>query len=98
MEDHHPLDPLLWASIIEDSNLKGVIGDQVIWIHEELQLDPLRLVCVSPIHFVHLLHLQNKRNGGGDSRAQKEANQRKIWKTYSWTLSKMNWLNRSVIT
>jgi hypothetical protein len=43
-EGHQPLDPLLWASILEDSKLAGVIETYswVVWIHEELQLDPLR--------------------------------------------------------
>jgi hypothetical protein len=65
-EDHHPLDPLLWASILEYRKLSGVLETLrwVIWIHEKLQLDPLRLVLVSPISLVHLLHLGNKRNGG----------------------------------
>jgi hypothetical protein len=60
------IDPILWASILEDSKLSGVLGASswVVWIHEKLQLDPLRLVCVSPINLVHLLHLGNKRNGG----------------------------------
>jgi hypothetical protein len=35
----------------------------VVWIHEKLQLDPLRLVRFRPINLVHLLHLGNKRNG-----------------------------------
>jgi hypothetical protein len=43
MEGHHPLDPLLWPSILEDSKLSGVLRDWVIWIHDEFQLDPLRL-------------------------------------------------------
>jgi hypothetical protein len=64
MEGHHSLDPILWASILEDSKLSGVLGGWVIWIHEELQLDPFRLVRVRPIHLVHFLHLGNKRNGG----------------------------------
>jgi hypothetical protein len=65
-EGHYPLDPILWdpESILEDSKLLGVLGGWVIWIHEKLQLDPLRLVCVSPINLVHLLHLGNERNGG----------------------------------
>jgi hypothetical protein len=65
-EGHHPLDPLLWVSILEDSKLSGVLGASgwVVWIHEELHFDPLRLVRVSPINFVHLLHLRNERNGG----------------------------------
>jgi hypothetical protein len=61
------LEPLLWTSILEDSKLLVVLGTSrwVVWIHEKLQLDPLRLVHVSPINLVHLLHLGNKRNGGG---------------------------------
>jgi hypothetical protein len=60
------LDPLLWASILEDSKLSGVLGASswVVWIHEKLQLDSLRFVLVSPINLVHLLHLGNKRDGG----------------------------------
>jgi hypothetical protein len=66
MEVHHPLDPILWASIFEDSKLSGVLGASswVVWIHEKLQIDPLILVHVSPING-HLLHLGNKRKGGG---------------------------------
>jgi hypothetical protein len=65
---HHQLDPILWvpASVLEDSKLSGVLGTSswVIWIHEELQLDPLRLVCIRLINLVHLLQLGNKRNRG----------------------------------
>jgi hypothetical protein len=97
MEGHHPLDPILWASNLEDRKLSGILGASswVIWIHEN---DPLRLVCVRPINLVHLLHLGNKRNGGGDSSAQNEAKQWKIWKTYSWPLSGLKFFNRSMIT
>jgi hypothetical protein len=64
-EGHHPLDPVLWASILEDSKLSGVLGASiwVVWIHEKLQLDPLRLVHVKPINIVHLLHFGKERNG-----------------------------------
>jgi hypothetical protein len=81
------LDPLLLASMLEGSKLSGVLGacSLVVWIHEKLKLDPLRLVSIRPINLVHLIHLGNKRNG--DSCAQKEAKQRRIWKTYSWPLS-----------
>jgi hypothetical protein len=96
-DGHHSLDPILWVSILEDSKLIGLFEGWVVWIHEELQLDPLRLVHVKPIKLVHLLHLGNKRNGGG-SCTQKEAKQRNIWKTYSWPLSGLKFLNRSVIT
>jgi hypothetical protein len=68
-EGHHSLNPILWhpASILEDSKLSGVLGASgwVVWIHEKLQLDPLRLVRVISINFFHLLHLGNKRNEGG---------------------------------
>jgi hypothetical protein len=69
---HYPLDPILWASIFEDSILSGVLGalSWVVWIHEKLQLDPLRLVHVKPINLVHLLHLGNKKNGGELSRTK----------------------------
>jgi hypothetical protein len=99
-EGHHPLDPILWASILEDSKLLGVLGTSswVVCIHEKLQLDPLRLVRIRPINLVHLFHLGNKGNWGGDSGAQKEAKQRRIWKTYSWPLSGLILVNRSVIT
>jgi hypothetical protein len=65
-EGHHPLDPLVWASILEDSKLSGVLGTSswVVWIYEGLYFDPLRLVRIRPISLVHLLHLGNKRNGG----------------------------------
>jgi hypothetical protein len=39
-------------------------GGWVVWIHENFQLDQLRLVFVRPINLIHLLHLGNKRNGG----------------------------------
>jgi hypothetical protein len=67
MEGNYPLDPLLWTSILEDSKLSGVLGasNWIVWIHEKLQLDTLRLVRINPINLVHLLHLGNKRNGGG---------------------------------
>jgi hypothetical protein len=35
---------------------------------------------------------------GVGSGAQKEAKQRRIWKTYSWLLSGLKFFNRSVIT
>jgi hypothetical protein len=46
MEGYHPLDPVLWASIFEDRKLSGVLGTSifVVWIHEKLQLDPLRII------------------------------------------------------
>jgi hypothetical protein len=97
-EGHHLLDPILWASILEDSKLSGVLGSSgwIVWIHEELQVDPLRLVRISPINLVHLLHLGNK--GMGASCAQKESNQRQICKTYSWLLSGLKFFKRTVIT
>jgi hypothetical protein len=73
-EGHHPVDPVLWdpASILKDSKLLRVLGASswVVWIHEKLQLDPLRLVCIRPINLVHLLHLGNKRNKGEFSRTE----------------------------
>jgi hypothetical protein len=65
-----------------------------------LQLDPLRLVRIRLINLIHLLHLGNKRNWGegGCSCAQKEAKQRRVWKTYSLPLSGLKFFNRSVIT
>jgi hypothetical protein len=65
-EGHHPLYPILWASILEDSKLSGVLGTSswVVWMHENLQLDSLRLVCIRTINLVRLLHLENKKNGG----------------------------------
>jgi hypothetical protein len=80
----------------------GALGASswVIWIHEKLLLDPLRLVHVRPINLVHLLHLRNNRNErvGGDDSTKKEAKHRKIWKTFSWTLSGLKFFNRRVIT
>jgi hypothetical protein len=97
-EGHHPLDPILWASILEDSKLSGVLvtSGWVVWIHEKLQLDPLRLVRFRPVNLVHLLHLGNKK--WGEYCVKKEAKQRTIWKTYSWPLSVLKFFNRSVIT
>jgi hypothetical protein len=64
MEGHHPLDQILWASILEDSKQLAVLGASgwVVWIHEKFQLDPLRLVNIKPINFDYPLHLGNKRN------------------------------------
>jgi hypothetical protein len=64
-EGHHSLDPILWypASILEDSKLLGIFGGWVVWIHEKLQLDPLRLVRVRLINLVRLLHLVVRYNG-----------------------------------
>jgi hypothetical protein len=78
------------------AGLSGSIRNSKL-IHEKLLLDPLRLVCFSPINLVHLLHLGNKRNGGG-SCVKKEAKQQRIWKTYSWPLSGLKFFNKSVIT
>jgi hypothetical protein len=66
MENHEEIDQLLLTSILEYSKLSGVIGDWVILIHDKVQIDPLRLVCIKCIHLVHLLQFKNKRNGGGD--------------------------------
>jgi hypothetical protein len=98
LEGHQPFDRILWVSILEDRKLLGVLGDSswFVWIHEKLQLDPLRLVRVRLINPVHLLHFGSKRNGG--SCTQKEAKQRWIWKTYSWPLPGLKFFNRSVIT
>jgi hypothetical protein len=63
-EGHQALDSLLWAPILGDSKLCGVLGDWVVWIHEEFQLDSLRIVRVKPINLVRLHHLGNKRNWG----------------------------------
>jgi hypothetical protein len=65
-EGHHPLDPVLWASIFEDIKLSVVLGSLswVVCIHEKLQIDQLRLVRVSPINLVNILHLGNKMNEG----------------------------------
>jgi hypothetical protein len=84
-EGHHPLDPILWVSILEDSKLSGVLGASslFVWIHEKIQLDPLRLVRFSPINLVNILHL---------------AKQRRIRKTYLRPLSELIFFNRSVIT
>jgi hypothetical protein len=97
-EGHHPLDPILWASILEDRKLSGVLGASswFVWIYEKLQLDPLRLVRVSPINLIHLLQVGTI--GMGAFRSQKEARQRRIWKTYSWPLSGLKFFNRSVVT
>jgi hypothetical protein len=54
-EGHHPLGPLVWSSILEASGW-------VFWIHEELQIDPLRVDRIKAIHLVHHLHFGNKRN------------------------------------
>jgi hypothetical protein len=97
-EGHHPLDLILWESILEDRKLLGVLGIQgwVVCMHEKLQLDPLRLVRISPINLVHLLHLGNKRNGGF---SQTEGGKKwSSWKTYSWPLSGLKFFNSSVIT
>jgi hypothetical protein len=74
-EGYHPLDPILWASILEDRKLSGVLGASswVVCIHEEkLQLGSFILVRIRSINLVHLLlHLGNKRNGrGGVSRIE----------------------------
>jgi hypothetical protein len=59
-EGPHPLDSILWASILEFRKLSGVLGGWVSWIHEKLQLDPLRHIYIKPINLVHILHLGNK--------------------------------------
>jgi hypothetical protein len=99
-EGHHLIDTLLWVSILEDSKMLGVRGTSswFIRIHELLYIDPLRLVCVSPIKLFHLLHLGDKMNRWWVSCAQKEAKKRNIWKTYSCSLSRLKFFNRSVIT
>jgi hypothetical protein len=66
-EGHHPLDPILWVSILEVRNLSGVLGTSswVVWMYEKLQLDPVRLVHARPINLVHPLYLRNERKRGG---------------------------------
>jgi hypothetical protein len=46
--------------------MSGVLGIQgwVVWIHEKLQLDPIRVFRIRPINLFHLPHFGNKRNGG----------------------------------
>jgi hypothetical protein len=39
MEGHHPIDPLLWSSILEDNKISGVFGGWVVGGYEEFQLD-----------------------------------------------------------
>jgi hypothetical protein len=63
-EGHHPLNSLLWVSILEDSKLSGVLGCWVIWINGELQLNPLSLARIRPIHLFQLFHLGSKGMGG----------------------------------
>jgi hypothetical protein len=65
-EGYHPLDPVLWASILEDSELSRVLGTSgcVTLICKQHQFDPIRLVRIRPINLVHLLHLGNEWNGG----------------------------------
>jgi hypothetical protein len=104
LEGHHPLDPILWASILEDSKLLGVLGGWVVWIHEKLQLDPLRIVRIRPINLVHLLHLGYERNGGGEGFSHAERGkaaedlENLLMATYSWLLSGLKLFNRSEIT
>jgi hypothetical protein len=64
-EVHHSFDPLLWESILEGINLSIMLGGWIIWIHEKLQLDPLRLVRVRRINIVDFLHIGNNINEGG---------------------------------
>jgi hypothetical protein len=81
------------------ANWKGLLASSgwVVWIHEKLQL--ARLICIRPINHVHLLHLGNEKYVGEENYpTQKEAKQRRIWKTYSWPLSGLKFFNRSVIT
>jgi hypothetical protein len=68
-EGHHPFDPSLWdpASILEDSKLSGVLGASswVVWIHEELQLDPLILAHIGSSTLSIFFTLETKGMGGG---------------------------------
>jgi hypothetical protein len=66
-EGHNPLYPILWESILKDSKVSGVLGasNWIIWIHEELQLDPLSLVCVRHFKLVHILHIESTIIGEG---------------------------------
>jgi hypothetical protein len=84
-EGHKALDSILWASIIEDSKLLGVLGTSswVVWIHEKLQLDPLRLVRVIPIKLVQLLHLGNEKNGEGWGKKERSFRVRLVVYGYS---------------
>jgi hypothetical protein len=65
-EGHHSLDPVLWASILEASKLSRVLGASswVVWIHEEIQLDPTILVRVRPITLSIFFILELKEIGG----------------------------------
>jgi hypothetical protein len=74
-ESYHQLDPLLWASILEDSKASGVLGASswVTWIHEELQLDQLSLIRIKPINLFNLLHLGNESNVGVEGSHAKSA-------------------------
>jgi hypothetical protein len=78
VSQNESLNLLLWASILEDIKVSGVLraSSWVVWIYEELHLDQFHLVWVMPINLFYLLHLESKSIGG--SCAQKEAKQRKI--------------------
>jgi hypothetical protein len=60
-EGHHSLDSILWASILEDSKMSGVLGISscVVWIHEKIKLDSLRLVRVRLISLLKGLKLSS---------------------------------------
>jgi hypothetical protein len=47
-----------------------ILGNWVIWIYEELQLDQLCLFHFRPNSLVHILVLKNKKNGVGFLRAE----------------------------
>jgi hypothetical protein len=66
-EGHHSLDPILWASILEDSKLSGVLGIQgwIVWIHEKLLLNQLRIFRMGPSIFSIFFIMETNGMGGG---------------------------------
>jgi hypothetical protein len=98
-EGYHPLDRLLWALILEDSKLLGVLGGWVVRIHEELKLDPLRVICVRPIKISTLsifFTLETKGMGEGFLRTEGGKAAEDL-ETYPLELSRLKIYNRSVI-
>jgi hypothetical protein len=93
-EGHQPLDIILWEYILEDNKLSGVLGGlsgfmrSPNFIHSKLS--------ASRPSTLSIFFTLETRMGG--SCAQEEAKQQNIWKTQSWLLSSLIWLNRSLIT
>jgi hypothetical protein len=98
-EGHHPLDPIPWVlhQSLKIANCREYLEAGLSGSMRNPNLIHSDLSASVPSTLSIFFNLETKGMGGG-SRTQKDAKQRRIWKTNSWTLSGLKFFNRSVIT